>query len=99
MRFCSACGHQFEEQEVDARMEIPGVNVGAAAALQAGGDPRVLGRAVPAHALQRHDEGLRAHPQQLPLPVPLAVLRGPEPRGVPGAGGGEAVRPALGAHA
>lgn len=27
MRFCSACGHQFEPKVVDARMEIPGVNV------------------------------------------------------------------------
>ena len=27
MRYCSACGHQFEETVVDARMEIPGVNV------------------------------------------------------------------------
>ncbi|OAO12156.1 protein kinase [Blastocystis sp. ATCC 50177/Nand II] len=26
MRFCSACGHQFEPKVVDARMEIPGVN-------------------------------------------------------------------------
>lgn len=29
MRFCSACGHQLKEDKaVDARMEIPGVNVG-----------------------------------------------------------------------
>lgn len=27
MRYCSACGHQFEETVVDARMEIPGINV------------------------------------------------------------------------
>lgn len=27
MRFCSSCGHQFKDEEVDARMEIPGVNV------------------------------------------------------------------------
>ena len=30
MRFCSACGHQLKEPTaVDARMEIPGVNVGS----------------------------------------------------------------------
>ena len=28
MRFCSNCGHQFRDEKVDARMEIPGVNVG-----------------------------------------------------------------------
>lgn len=27
MRFCSACGHQYEDKVVDARMEIPGINV------------------------------------------------------------------------
>ena len=27
MRFCSACGHQFREEGIDAHMEIPGVNV------------------------------------------------------------------------
>lgn len=27
MRFCSSCGHQFRDEKVDARMEIPGVNV------------------------------------------------------------------------
>lgn len=27
MRFCSACGHQFKEEGIDARMETPGVNV------------------------------------------------------------------------
>lgn len=26
MRFCSACGHQFREEGIDAHMEIPGVN-------------------------------------------------------------------------
>ena len=28
LRFCTNCGHQFKEEEIDARMEIPGVNVG-----------------------------------------------------------------------
>ena len=28
MRFCSACGHAFEKKVVDARMEIPRLNVG-----------------------------------------------------------------------
>ena len=28
LRFCSNCGHQFKEEEIDAHMEIPGVNVG-----------------------------------------------------------------------
>lgn len=27
MRFCSACGHLFEDKVVDARMEIPGITV------------------------------------------------------------------------
>ena len=27
LRFCSNCGHQFKEEEIDAHMEIPGVNV------------------------------------------------------------------------
>ena len=27
MRFCSTCGHQYEDKVVDARMEIPGINV------------------------------------------------------------------------
>lgn len=34
MRFCSNCGHQFRDEKVDARMEIPGVNVG----LRCGGE-------------------------------------------------------------
>lgn len=35
MRYCSACGHQFEDTVVDARMEIPGVNVGDGEASEA----------------------------------------------------------------
>lgn len=27
MRYCPNCGHLFKAEEVDARMEIPGVNV------------------------------------------------------------------------
>ena len=27
MRVCSNCGHQYKAEEMDARMEIPGVNV------------------------------------------------------------------------
>ena len=27
MRYCSACGHEFKDEGIDAHMEIPGVNV------------------------------------------------------------------------
>ena len=29
MRYCSACGHLFEDTVVNTRVEIPGINVGS----------------------------------------------------------------------
>ena len=60
MRFCSSCGHQFRDEKVDARMEIPGVNVALSEGFEVGGDAETHRGAVQAVAFLGDDEGLRA---------------------------------------
>ena len=92
MRYCSACGHQFEKTVVDARMEIPGINVlHKSGRLCVGGGEGVLWRVVRDLALQHDVALLRARAQQLPLRVQHARRREPLQRVLPGEGGGAQV--------